>query len=180
MSATVKTFKFFFAHQDVEQEAWLRSMAQQGLHLVDVNPFSFWTFRRGAPADIVYRVDFSQANEDASYRQLMQDAGWTLAATTVGWQYWATRSVGGQAPELFTDNTSKARKFKQLLAVLLCTGMPLFLMIVTSDKHRLMEQLSLPSMVILGAILLLYFLIMPYSILRLLLRLRDLGKPAPH
>lgn len=174
MSGTVKKFKFFFAHQDEEQEAWLRSMAQQGLHLADVNPFCVWTFRRAAPADIVYRVDFSHANEDASYRQLMQDAGWTLAATTVGWQYWSTKAVHGRAPELFTDNASKARKFKQLLSVLVCTAMPLFIMMVTSDKQRLMEQLSTPSLVALGLILSAYLLIMPYSILRLLVRVREL------
>ena len=174
MSGTIKKFKFFFAHQDEEQEAWLHAMAQQGLHLVNVNPFCVWTFRRGAPSDIVYRVDFSHANVDASYRQLMQDAGWSLAATTVGWQYWCTQAVNGRAPELFTDNASKARKFKQLLSVLVCTAMPLFVMIVVSDKQRVMEQLSLPSLVILGAILAGYFLIMPYSVVRLLGRVREL------
>ncbi|MCD2517625.1 DUF2812 domain-containing protein [Massilia sp. G4R7] len=174
MSGTIRKFKFFFAHQDEEQEAWLRSMARQGLHLADVDPFCRWTFRRGAPADIVYRVDFSQANEDASYRQLMQDAGWTLAATTVGWQYWATKAVDGRAPELFTDNASKARKFKQLLSVLVCTSLPLFIMIVTSNKQQLAQQLSTPSLIALGVILSAYFLIMPYSVLRLLVRVREL------
>lgn len=174
MSGTIKKFKFFFAHQDAEQEAWLRAMAQQGLHLVNVNPFCVWTFRHDAPSDVVYRVDFSHANEDPSYRQLMQDAGWTLAATTVGWQYWAMNAVNGRAPELFTDNASKAGKFKQLLSVLVCTAMPLFIMIVVSDKQRVMEQLSLPSLVILGAILAGYFLIMPYSVVRLLGRVREL------
>ena len=82
--------------------------------------------------------------------------------------------MNGRAPELFTDNASKARKFKQLLSVLVCTAMPLFIMIVVSDKQRVMEQLSLPSLVILGAILAGYFLIMPYSVLRLLGRVREL------
>lgn len=174
MSGTVRKFKFFFAHQDEEQEAWLRAMAQQGLHLADVNPLCVWTFRIGEKADIVYRVDFSQANEDASYRQLMQDAGWTLAATTVGWQYWATRAVGGKAPELFTDNASKARKFRQLLAMLIGSATPLFVMTIVSDKQRLMEQLSTPSLVTLGLIVSAYLLVMPYSVVRLLARVREL------
>lgn len=177
MSGTVTKFKFFFAHQDEEQEAWLRSMAQQGLHLCKVNPFCFWTFRRGAPADVVYRLDFSKAVADPSFLQMMQDAGWTLAATTVGWQYWCTQAVGGRAPELFTDNASKARKFRQLLGVLLCTASPLIVMLATSDKHRIMEQLSLPSQAVLGTILALYVLVVPYSVLRLLMRLRELNKP---
>lgn len=177
MSGTVTKFKFFFAHQDEEQEAWLRSMAQQGLHLLKVNPCCFWTFRRGEPADVVYRVDFSKAVADPSFRQMMQDAGWTLAATTVGWQYWRTQAVGGRAPELFTDNASKARKFRQLLGVLLGTSSPLIVVLATNNMRSVMEQLSFPSQAVLGTILALYFLVMPYSVLRLAMRLRELNKP---
>lgn len=177
MSGTVTKFKFFFAHQDEEQEAWLRAMAQQGLHLVKVNPLCFWTFRRGEPADIVYRLDFPGANQDPAFLQLMQDAGWTLAATTVGWHYWRTPAVRGKAPEMFTDNASKARKFRQLLALLAMSAMPMFVIFILMDKERVLSQLSMPFLVVLAAVVGLYLLTTGYAVLRILLRLRELRGP---
>ena len=57
--ATCTKFKFFFADQDVEQEQWLRAMALKGLHLKKLNLLQMWTFVKGEPADMVYRVDFN-------------------------------------------------------------------------------------------------------------------------
>lgn len=167
MNKTVTRFRFFFSHQDEAQEAWLRSMAQQGYHLVDVNPLCFWTFRIGAPADVVYRLDFPDTGSDPAFRQLMHDAGWSLAATTVGWHYWSTPAVGGRVPEIFTDNASKARKFKRVTAVLVTSGLPLFIVLVTTDKQLAYTQLSMPSLVIVGTIVSLYLVTAGYSVLRL-------------
>lgn len=179
MSGTKTVFKFFWAHQDEAQEAWLRAMAQQGLHLVKVNPFCFWTFRRGEPADIVYRVDFPNASQDAAFQQLMHDAGWSLAATTVGWHYWRTQAVAGKAPELFSDNASKAQQFRHRLGVFVASAMPLFVILLLTDKQRALDQLSMPFLVPLCVALALYVLIMPYTILRLMLRIRQLNNPLP-
>lgn len=179
MSGTVTKFKFFFAHEDEQQEAWLRAMAQQGLHLVKVNPLCVWTFRRGAPADIVYRVDFPNASQDQAFRQLMHDAGWSLAATTVGWHYWRTQAVAGKAPELFSDNASKAQKFRHRLGVFVASAMPLFVLLLLTDKQHALEQLSMPFLVPLCVALALYVLVMPYSILQLMLRIRKLNNPLP-
>lgn len=170
----VRTFKFFFAHQDQEQEAWLRAMANQGLHLVNVNPFCVWTFRRGAPADIAYRLDYSNAAGKADFHQLMQDAGWKLAATTVGWEYWCTPVVNGRAPEIYTDTLSKTRKFQLLLAVLVCTGLPAFITFITSDKQAMIDQVSMPGRVIVGIVFVLYLLLVPYTIVGLLRRIRQI------
>jgi hypothetical protein len=179
VSGTVTTFKLFFAHQDEEQEAWLRSMAQQGLHLLKVNPFCFWTFRRGEPADVVYRVDFPRNSQDPDFAQLMQVAGWTLAATTVGWHYWRTQAVRGAAPELFSDIESKLRNFRHRLGIFVACAMPLFVMLVITDKQRALEQLSLPFLLPLVAALLLWVLVMPYTIVQLMLKIRKLGNPLP-
>ncbi len=179
MSKTVTKFKFFFAHEDEQQEAWLRSMARQGLHLENVNPFCFWTFRRGEPADIVYRVDVPELSQGAGFNQLMQDAGWTLAATTVGWHYWCTRAVGGKAPELFSDRESKLRKFRNRLNMVIAGALPLFIMLLVTDMQQVLDQLSLPFLVPVCVVLVLYVLIMPYTILQLMLRIRKLGSPLP-
>lgn len=178
---TVTRFKFFLAHQDEEQESWLRSMAQQGLHLTKVNPFCFWTFRVGEPADMVYRVNFSNsmAGQASDFRHFMEDAGWTLAAGTTGWQYWCTRAVNGKAPEIFTDNASKAQKFQQVLATLVASGLPMFVWCLLFDVRRVLDQLSLPFVVVLGVAAALYVLVVPYAVVRLLMRMRQLRGPLP-
>jgi hypothetical protein len=176
-TSTLTRFKFFWAHQDEEQERWLRDMARQGLHLVDVNPFCFWTFRRGMPRDVVYRVDFGNAQGNDDFSQLMKDAGWTLAATTTGWHYWCTPVVNGRAPEIFTDSASKIKKFQRLLAVLVCSALPAFIMLLTTDKSSLPFKLSTPSMMILGGLYIVYFLMLSYTVLRLLLRIRAVRGP---
>jgi hypothetical protein len=176
---TVTKFKFFLAHEDEAQEDWLRSMAQQGLHLVDVNPLCFWTFRRGEPSDIVYRVNYSSDTKESDFHQLMRDAGWTLAATTVGWQYWSIPAVDGKAPQIFTDDASRARKFKQLLGVLVASGMPMLLWLIVTDKRHVIEQLSAPFLVAFGALILVYLLVVPYSIVRLLLKIYHARSPLP-
>jgi len=175
-NAKVTRFKLFWAHQDEEQEAWLRAMARQGLHLVDVNPFCFWTFRRGAPADMVYRLDFSN-QQNAEFMHLMQDAGWKLAATSCGWHYWCIPLVGSRAPEIFTDGSSKARKFQRAVALLVCSALPAFMMMILTKKGDLAANLSLPSLIILGTIYLTYFAFLAYAVLRLLLRIRQVRAP---
>lgn len=175
MSTTVRIFKLFWAHEDEQQEAWLRSMAQQGLHLLEVNPFCFWTFRRGEPADIVYRVDFPNASRDPDFRQLMKDAGWSLAAATVGWHYWRTEAVGGKAPELFSDAASKARKFKERLGLFVASSVPMFATFVLFDMPGRLAGLSWPFMALYCAALAVYLAIMPYTIARLALRIRELN-----
>lgn len=175
MNTTVRLFKLFGPHEDERQESWLRSMAQQGLHLVKVNPFCVWTFRRGEPDDIVYRIDFPNASHDPGFRQLMEDAGWTLAATTVGWHYWRTRAVKGQAPELFTVKASKAAKYKQRLAVLVGCSLPLFASIIVLDMPGRLGELSMPFLIAYAALLCFYLLVVPWAIVRLVLRIRRLS-----
>lgn len=178
MSGTVSRFKFFFAHQDEEQEAWLRSMAQQGLHLQDVSHV-IWHFRVGEPRDMVYRVDYPAKSKDPAFQQLMQDAGWSLAATTVGWHYWRTAAIEGKTPEIFTDPASKAAKFKRMIAMVLASCLPLAMSFIIVDKQQAYEQLSPPFLAALLAGAGFAVLGAGYSVLRLTQRLRRLQGPLP-
>lgn len=179
MNGTETKFKFFFAHEDEQQEAWLRAMARQGLHLESVHPLCFWSFRRAEPADVVYRIDSPDAGRDPGFQQLMEDAGWTLAARTVGWHYWRTEAVRGKAPELFSDNASKARKFKQRLGVLVASAVPLFVVLVVTDILSRLHELSMPFLLAYGGGLVLYVLFLQYSVVKLLQRIRRLNGPLP-
>ncbi len=119
---TVIRFKMFFPHQDREQEQWLRAMANKGLHLKSVNWLGIYTFTRGQPEDVAYRLDFNSNWNKDDYCRLFEDAGWEHPADVVGWQYWRKRVTDGREPEIYTDPESKVAKFKQILLVL---GVPI-------------------------------------------------------
>ena len=161
----VKKFKFFWADQVAEQEQWLSDMARQGLHLKSVNPLCIWTFVRDEPADIVYRVDFNY--EKADYIQLLEDVGWTRAASLFGWQYWRTSAGNGRSPELFTDASSKNAKFLRVTVQVLLGFLPAAIMSTSPSARQAMSELSWPFMI---------FLVTLYGVglvglLRLLVRL---------
>lgn len=179
MSVTITKYKLFWGYQDEKQEMWLRSMAQQGLHLVDINPLGGWTFRRGEPADIVYRIGALGDSRSPGFRQFVQDAGWTLAATTYGWQYWCAPAVAGKAPELYTDRAAQARRLKLRLYALAFACLPLFAWLFMPDKQRMMERLGPSVTVPLGLILAMFVVLVPYTALGLLKRIRQLRPPLP-
>lgn len=149
-SATVTKFKWFWHDQDVEQEQWLRAMALRGLHLKALS-FLFWTFEKGQSADVVYRVDFNNESVKPAYRQLLEDAGWELAAVEHGWQYWRTTKSQGAGAELFTDTASKMAKFRRLLALMIACAFPLLLAFTQAGKNKMFEQLSPPFLIFLLA-----------------------------
>lgn len=165
-ATTVTKFKFFFAHQDREQEQWLRAMALQGLHLTALNAGCFWTFRQGEPADVVYRVDFDHDQNLNDYRVLFEDAGWELAAQVTGWQYWRKQKVDSREPEIHTDPQSKIAKFKRLMASLFLIMLPM--PIFTLTKPESLWRLSPPFLVAMFAMLALC----AYMLGALLLRIR--------
>jgi hypothetical protein len=140
-SATVKKFLWFWFEQDVEQEQWLREMAQQGLHLQKRNSLQQWTFVKGEPADIVYAVDYDNKRMTPEYRLRLENAGWEHALDSLGWQYWRAPTVNGRAPEIFTGPGNKQAKFKRLLAFSLFGALPL-LYIGTRPPEYLQQQLS--------------------------------------
>ena len=171
--AVVKKFKLFWADQDVEQEEWLRSMARQGLHLRKLNWLQQWSFVKGEPADVVYRVDYHREVEPA-YQRLLEDAGWELGAQFFGWQYWRTPAVNGHAQQLFTDRASNAAKFKRLLATIGLLSLPMLVMLILPGKSRALEVVSMPFLIaILGL-----FAINMIGVARLAIRLVKLQREA--
>lgn len=165
---TVRKYKFFWADQDVEQEQWLREMARQGLHLTGVF-ITQWTFVKGEPADVVYRVDYSNKGRDSDYNRLLEDAGWECAATTAGWHYWRKRVVDGKAPEIFTDSASKIERFRTVLAILIGVSMPSVIFL-----PKALAELPTRVPILIGALV----AILIYSAIRLLLRIGRLRQKA--
>jgi hypothetical protein len=121
---TVVRYKVHFVWQDDKEEDWLRDMARQGLHLVKANPFCRYVFRRGAPADVAYRLDYGQrARRDPGYYQLFQDAGWEHVLSCMGWEYWR-KAVDVTEPQIFTDAASKAARLRRIRSILVAVGIP--------------------------------------------------------
>jgi len=127
-TTTITKAKWFWAWQDDKEEAWLRSMAQQGWHLSRPGLFGQYTFSVGEPREMVYRLDFIQSNKRTDdYFQLFRDAGWEYVGEMGGWQYWRKEVKAGAAPEIFTDVESKIQKYQRLLGFLAIVFVPVAL-----------------------------------------------------
>lgn len=121
----VRKWNFTREWNDDRIEAWLEELAAEGLHLESVNGFGRYTFRRGEPARVTYRIDVAARGQiDVDYLQLLTDAGWRMAVQRTDHYYW--RNAQPEAPELFTDSPSRALKYRRIakgnLLGLLCAG----------------------------------------------------------
>lgn len=143
-------------------------MARQGLHLTGVAVIR-WTFAKGEPCDMVYRVDYSNKGRDSDYNRLLEDAGWECAATTAGWHYWRKRVVDGQAPEIFTDSASKIDRFRTVLLILILCCMPTVMIL-----PKAIAEMPARIPVFFGALV----AVVIYSAIRLLVRIGRLHKAA--
>lgn len=125
-----RVWRWFWAWQDEEEEAWLRSMAQQGWHLQSVGFPGVYTFNQGEARDVVYRLDYLREKKDfTAYLQLFQDAGWERVGEYNNWQYFRMRHPGGELPEIFTDNLSKILKYRRVMRGL-TVFQPIFLFMI--------------------------------------------------
>jgi hypothetical protein len=124
---TIKS-KWFWHWEDDKEEAWLRQMAKDGLHLVHPGVFGQYTFAAGEPREVVYRLDFVSMNKkDEAYFQLFRDAGWEHVGEMMGWQYWRKEVKPGETPEIFTDVESKVQKYRRLFGFLAIIFLPIFM-----------------------------------------------------
>jgi hypothetical protein len=144
--------KWIWGWEDDKEEAWLRQMANEGLHLVKLAGFGRYAFQAGAPSDVIYRMDyFSSSKADYQhYQQIFRDAGWELVGEFFGWQYFRKPVQHGESPEILTDNESKIRKYQNLLTTVALTA-PISIMsiILLSEKSLSTFMLILIGLLIL-------------------------------
>jgi hypothetical protein len=171
VNETKRVFRWFWAWNDEQEEAWLTEMAQQGWHLCKPGVFGFYTFERGASRNVTYRLDFKTAGKDREeYLQLFADAGWEHVGEMGGWQYFRKEAAEGETPEIYTDKSSKIHKYQRLLLFLIIF-LPIYSVILTrvhSSSPDLLKALSL----VLGLFMLLY----AYAMVRIFLRILELRK----
>ena len=168
---TKKIFHWFWAWQDEKEENWLGEMARQGWHLKQPDAFGNHTFSQGEPSEMAYRLDFfTDAKNKAGYLQIFQDAGWEYVGEAGTWQYFRKPVLDGEVPEIYTDNESKIRKYRRVLAVLI-----VFLPIYTMMLNRLSQAegwLYRGAFLIAFSIILLYL----YAMIKLISRITQLRR----
>lgn len=164
-----RVFRTFFAWQDDREEAWLREMAKKGWHLERPGIFR-QTFVAGAPTDVVYRFDYRIVNprEQAEYLGLFRDSGWEYLGSVSNWHYFRTPAGTGADPDIFSDDESRAAKYRRLLAMLL-----LFPPLLVSQM-TFIRRLQRPALIsfLMAAIT----LFLGYAVLRIGLRIRQLKR----
>lgn len=116
-----------------KEERWLNEMAGAGWLLVRRR--LRYEFRRIDPGSAVVRVDFrdrgmSRADFD-DYRTLFADAGWQHldGSRRGGAQYFAASSTGSDA-DIFSDEESRAARYRRSLAWRGIATVPLLLVLV--------------------------------------------------
>lgn len=123
----VRKRKLFWSWQDEQQESWLSAMSSQGLHLVRRQFPAGFLFHKGPGREVAYRMDFNRSNPTEDYLQLFKDAGWEHLGNYGGWQYWRKEIQNGVIPELFTDNASKAEKYRRLFAIYITSAPAMYI-----------------------------------------------------
>jgi hypothetical protein len=109
-------YRYFLDFEKEEQ--WLNRMARQGYEFTGKNMFSGYSFRRSQPKETCIRIDyrtFKRPEDFQDYRQLFEDSGWRLIAGGQNsyTQYFA-RTGDGAEDEIFSDQASKAGRYKRL------------------------------------------------------------------
>ena len=169
--STMKKFHWFWAWDDEKEETWLRQMAQEGWHFKSVSLPGNYTFEKGESIDHVYRLDYFVDRKDMpAYLQIFEDAGWEYLGEMSGWQYFRTESVNGNAPEIYSDKASKAKKYERLILYLVIF-LPIYLNLLNISERSDAGYMQILS-VLMGGFMLLYI----YAMVRLIVRVTSLKK----
>jgi hypothetical protein len=126
MSESKTRFKWWWGWKAHRIEQWLEAQEAAGWNLERAGGIGvFFTFRKGEPRRVAYRVDY-QTEHDDDYIQLFEDAGWSLAGSGSGWYYWR-QAYDNDKPEIYTDVESligRNRRQMRILAILLAIQIP--------------------------------------------------------
>lgn len=132
----MRKFKYFIDFD--KEEKWLNEMAKKGYQL-EGKSFGY-KFRCAEPEDSIIRVDyriFKRQADFIDYCTLFEDSGWKHIAgkKSSGTQYF--KKVDGESSEdIFSDQQSKAGKYKRLSAMsiqMATSFLPLLVALITTD-----------------------------------------------
>lgn len=163
--------RWFWAWDAPKEERWLEQMARDGWHLVSGG--IRFQFRRGAPSECRYRLDYrTERKADLEeYLDLCRQSGWEMVSRFGAWYYF--RNFDPDAPELHSDPSSLADRYRRLLALLIILLSMNVVLFVTRPAHspRLDFFYQVAEFLRFGAMALLAF-----GVIRIGLYIRDLQR----
>jgi hypothetical protein len=126
MGKSKRVFRWWVGWNVEKIERWLEAEESAGWSLSAVTSGGVvFTFAKNAPRKAAYRIDY-QVNVKADYRQLLEDAGWSLVGVVAGWHFWRAQYLEVK-PEIFTDTESLIDRNKRqmwLLALVFLIQLP--------------------------------------------------------
>lgn len=112
-------------------EAWLESKAASGWHLTKADRLlNRFHFDRGTPQSVRFFIDYP-AEESAKYTAVMEEAGWTLCASALGWHIWRLDREGAALPAACRDDKALIERHGRLLTVFVLVLIALIIPIPT-------------------------------------------------
>ncbi len=142
-----KTLLHFFTIADFEEEEiWLREQHRKGWKLVKMVPPCFFVFESCEPEDVIYRLDYKNADQTAEYMQMLKDFGWEYCGKCFGWLYFrkpASAAETEEDGELFSDNASRVEmvshivktRLLPLCIIFFCCVIPNFVRAFSGDYY---------------------------------------------
>ena len=142
MADTVTKIRFWTIADFREEEAWLRDMAREGLHLLRMVVPCFYIFEKGEPRDVIYRLDFTNNEENRDYARMLQDFGWENCGRCMGWVYWrkpAEEAENEGESELFTDDAGRLDMVKKVVRTRMLPLLLIFFVCVLPNLFRTLD-----------------------------------------
>jgi len=169
---------FYTIADFIEEEIWLREEHRKGWRLAKMIPPCFYYFEKCEPEDVIYKLDYENANEAADYMQLVHDYGWEYIGRCVGWLYFrkpASAVVDENDGELFSDNVSRGNMIQHILKTRMLPILIIFLCCVIPNVIRVLDgEDSIGFMVFWIIILILYLFLLVHCGLKLRKLKKDL------
>lgn len=136
MGDTKTQLRFFSVPEWRKEENYLREQHKNGWEFVRVSGLGLYHFKRCAPQDVVYQLDYNadSTKQKSEYIQMFSDCGWEYLQNYAGYSYFrkAASEMGETEEGIFCDDASRLDMMKRvfvgrmtpLLVIFFCTILP--------------------------------------------------------
>jgi hypothetical protein len=173
---TITKFRWFWTWNDDAEAAWLGKMSAKGLHLASPGFMGFYKFLGGEPRDYIYHLDnltFNNSDRNVSVK-FFRGLGWEYLGQMGAWQYYR-KDAKKNAKDIFADRASRVMMYRRMMLV---TGMLFFaLALILWSRLETMgaaAETSAATWIITALVL-----FCAYAVIRLLIRIKQVGKKRP-
>ena len=138
MGNSKTVFKYFTIPQYQQEENFLIAMNEKGWRFTNVTYPGFYHFRKCAPGQASYRLDYNQEGlrNKAEYIQMFSDCGWEYICDFVGYSYFRKEGkVGEEREEIFCDDASRLDMMKRVFKGKIIPLIFLFVMVIIPQLY---------------------------------------------